>query len=275
MKRVLIVNADDCNLTPGVTRAILDAHDHGIVTSTTFLVNLPVESPTVRQILKRKRLGLGLHLNVTLPPPLLPPFFRQRTDPPKALWRNGGRNKVGGGLKRTSYRELIQEYQSQIDLFRKIFGRNLTHLDTHHQIHDYPFFYRALCEIARRNQLPVRRSSLSLRGKKRGQVHGPVPFSGRPVGRAAMTTKTTDFLFGNLDPSHHWRKESLEFLLGHLPEGVSEIMCHPGRNDAQLRQISSFTAGREAEWRLFRSPALKKRAQAWGIQLSHYGLCYT
>jgi len=35
----LIVNADDYNLTPGVCRGILAAHQEGVVTSTTFMVN--------------------------------------------------------------------------------------------------------------------------------------------------------------------------------------------------------------------------------------------
>ena len=42
MKKQLIVNADDGNLTGGVTRAILDAHDHGIVSSTTLFANMPL-----------------------------------------------------------------------------------------------------------------------------------------------------------------------------------------------------------------------------------------
>ena len=37
--RVLIVNADDFGLSPGVSAGILGAHRHGIVTSTTALVN--------------------------------------------------------------------------------------------------------------------------------------------------------------------------------------------------------------------------------------------
>ena len=41
-QKSLIVNADDCNLTSQVTEAIVKAHENGIVTSTTFLVNLPV-----------------------------------------------------------------------------------------------------------------------------------------------------------------------------------------------------------------------------------------
>ena len=36
--KMLIINADDCNLTSKVTEAILSANETGIVTSTTFII---------------------------------------------------------------------------------------------------------------------------------------------------------------------------------------------------------------------------------------------
>ena len=59
--RRLIVNADDYGLTAGVSRGILDAHHRGIVTSTTLLVNRPVD-PAWIDGLKASGLGVGLHM---------------------------------------------------------------------------------------------------------------------------------------------------------------------------------------------------------------------
>src|SRR5438874_8369963 len=67
--RRLIVNADDFGLTPGVSAGILAAHRHGIVTSTTMLVNRDVPKDTVARALDAG-LGLGLHVNLTLGRPL-------------------------------------------------------------------------------------------------------------------------------------------------------------------------------------------------------------
>src|SRR5262245_37319591 len=69
MVRRLIVNADDFGLTPGVSEGILAAHRHGIVTSTTMLVNRDVPADLVRRALDAG-LGLGLHVNLTLGKPL-------------------------------------------------------------------------------------------------------------------------------------------------------------------------------------------------------------
>ena len=60
----LIVNADDFNLSPGVSRGILEAHARGIVTSTTMMINLPPDAATLA-CLRDSDLGVGLHLNLT------------------------------------------------------------------------------------------------------------------------------------------------------------------------------------------------------------------
>ena len=48
--RRLIVNADDYGLTAGVSRGNLDSHRRGIVTSTTLLVNRPVDPALIEQL---------------------------------------------------------------------------------------------------------------------------------------------------------------------------------------------------------------------------------
>lgn len=251
MKRILIVNADDANLTPGVNRAILDCHDRGIVTSTTFLINLPVDEKTVRSFLQKKMLGIGLHLNVTMGGPV------SRPDGVRSLLRGDGRFRPAPQQRDRLPRlqHLVTEYRNQIKKFRQFFGRLPTHLDTHHQVHDHPFFLRAAKMAAEPYRLALRRSA--------------------PMLRTSWTGRAPDYLFGNLRPEGHWRMESLAAVLRNLPAGTSEIACHPGENDAALRAVSSFTQGREAEKKLLMDLAVKKMIFENSIRLSHYGLCYT
>src|SRR6185295_793495 len=54
--RTLIVNADDFGLTPGVSRGILDAGATGIVTSTTVMVNRPIDRDLIARL---EASGLG------------------------------------------------------------------------------------------------------------------------------------------------------------------------------------------------------------------------
>lgn len=255
MARTLIVNADDCNLTPGVTRAILDCHDRGILTSTTFMMNLPVTALTINAMKKRKNLGVGIHLNITYGPPVSPAKKIQ------SLITPGGQFKKRAALLtgKPRLQEIIREYQMQIERFRKTFGRLPTHLDTHHQLHDDPYYFRAIAEISRRFHLPVRRSRLI----------------SQPEYRRALAVPPTDYFFGNLTPEGFWREEAAVTVLKNLPSGTSEMMCHPGQDDRQLRSISSFHYGRKMEWQLLRSSRLRNLIRDCGISLSHFGLCYT
>lgn len=285
MKRLLIVNADDCNLTPQVTRAILEGHDSGILTSTTFMINLPVESRSLREIKKRKRLGVGLHLNGTFGEPVLKPSKVNLL-----VGKDGKFLKVGAaldvarlrqaqGLSLQAFRRaLALEYDAQIRRFKTLFGKLPTHLDTHHQMHDEPLYFKVLCAVAQKYRLPIRRSRLML-GTVLLRPEGPKnPRAARLACGGIQEDrkiKTTDYFFGNLRPEGYWRKEALITVLQNLPEGISEIMCHPGKVDQALCRISSFTLGREKEWRLFASPFLRRLISSLGIQLTHFGICYT
>lgn len=249
--RRLIINADDCNLTPGVTRGILCCHDRGGITSTTVLMNLPLDEKTVRELNRRPKLGVGIHLNVTLGKPLGP---RASVS---SLMKSGGRFKrpMDYFHRMPREEEVAREYDAQIRLFEKRFGRKPDHLDTHHHLHDFPVFFKALAKIARKWQLPLRRSRI-------------FQLSGRENLRKGL--KTTDYLFGNLEARFVWRKDSFFGLLESLPAGTSEIACHPAFCDAQLREISSLKEPREVELRLFSDKSLRKEAASLGIELTQF-----
>ena len=156
MSKILIVNADDGNLTPGVTQAIFDCHDRGILSSTTWMINLPHSASRVREAKSRSHLGVGVHLNLTLGEPV-----SDCSEIPSLVTEEGRFRKVGPQLESLPHSaEVRLEYRAQIEKFKQLFGRLPTHLDTHHQVHDHPFFLTILAEIANQYKLPLRRSKL-------------------------------------------------------------------------------------------------------------------
>ncbi|MFH1800026.1 MAG: ChbG/HpnK family deacetylase [Candidatus Omnitrophota bacterium] len=252
-QKMLIVNADDCNLTSQVTSAILKAHENGIVTSTTFLINLPVGPGVVRELLGRKKLGIGLHINVTLGKPVAKPELV------RSLLQKDGRFK-----KKEQYSEkrlppvseIAEEFKAQLLKFVKVFKRLPTHVDVHHHMHDFRPFLEALAAIARKHNLPVRWTRLLTEPEVRN---------------AHKDLKTTDHFYGNIDPHTFWTEEVLRHLLFTLPEGTSEIMCHPGWVDDELCSISSLTIPREREYQLFSLKELRRYVDHLGIRLAHFG----
>ena len=61
MTQYLIINADDFGYTQGVNRAIAEAHRHGTVTSTSFMVDAPGAAEAAELARQHPALGVGLH----------------------------------------------------------------------------------------------------------------------------------------------------------------------------------------------------------------------
>ena len=127
--KILIVNADDFGLTAGVSRGILEAHRHGIVTSTTLLVNREIP-PSLIEELAASDLGVGVHLNLTLGSPVA------SANRVPSLVDAEGRfiRDAREASARAKVDEARIELGTQIDAFRTIMGRFPTHLDSHHHV---------------------------------------------------------------------------------------------------------------------------------------------
>ncbi|PYO36811.1 MAG: hypothetical protein DMD86_04090 [Candidatus Rokuibacteriota bacterium] len=122
--RTLIVNADDFGLTGGVSRGILEAHRTGIVTSTTVIVNRPID-PVLLEALRASGLGVGLHLNLTLGPPVSDPKRVPSLVDAEGKFIRDAREVAA----RASKDEARIELGTQIDVFRRLLGRFPTHLE--------------------------------------------------------------------------------------------------------------------------------------------------
>ena len=211
MKR-LIVNADDFGLTAGVSRGILEAHRHGIVTSTTVLINC-FGDDSLFDALGASGLGIGLHLNLTLGKPLSPPgAVRSLVDGDGQFIRDAG--AVAARLRAD---EAEREIRAQVDAFVSRFGGKPTHLDTHHHIGCYPPVRGIVLDLALSFGVPVRAADSETRetARRRGLL-------------------TSDHFFGESGPDPYWTADRTLAHLASLPDGVSEFMTHPGYFDETL-----------------------------------------
>jgi predicted glycoside hydrolase/deacetylase ChbG (UPF0249 family) len=104
MMRRLIVNADDFGLTDGVTRGILDAHVHGIVTSTSLMVDAAGAERAAGLMNEHPALSVGLHF-------------------------------VDDGPELDEPGHAAREFARQLERFRSLTGSGPTHVDSHHHVH--------------------------------------------------------------------------------------------------------------------------------------------
>lgn len=64
MDKRIIINADDFGLCRGVNKAVVQAYNNGVLTSTTIMANMPDAGQAVHLAKKLPGLGVGVHLNI-------------------------------------------------------------------------------------------------------------------------------------------------------------------------------------------------------------------
>ena len=287
MKR-LIVNADDFGLTANVNRAILDGHCRGVITSTSLLANGEAFESAVALARQASRLGVGVHLNLTEGKPVatgldIPSLVNGRgrfKRAPAGLWRA----LVSG---RVSAAHIEKELRAQIE---KVLATGVvpTHLDSHKHVHALPALGKMAIKLAPEYRVPAIRC-LAERRRGAGRLLWRYPRATRTVLRqlsnscalAAVSRRWAGELeraglvcasdFYGLTATGFLDEETMREILSSLRDGTSELMCHPGWVDDDLRRTPTRLVGqRETEFRALTSPAIKLQARDLGIQLVNY-----
>jgi chitin disaccharide deacetylase len=137
---------------------------------------------------------------------------------------------------------IAHEVRRQLDAFCRLLERPPTHLDTHHHRHRDAEVLGPVLEAATELGVALRE-------------HGPI----RLVSR----------FYGRWDGASHPEQVSVESLLAILREdlihGVSELACHPGYVDDDLR--SSYRLERALELQTLCSPRVRATLDGWGVRL--------
>lgn len=248
MTRRLIVNADDLGLTPGVNRGILEAHRSGILTSTTTMINMPDAEAGIRLLQQEApAVGIGLHFNLTTGRPVLPPQQVPSLVLPDGTFYYSSENP----LERASLMHpdhIAAEMHAQFDRFVQVAGRKPDHLDSHHHAaYHIPAAFRVMLELADAHDLPVRRA---VDWNANGALNGPAP-------------RTTDCFEARFYEDGA-TVENLLSILENLPQGVTELMCHPAYNDAIAQ---GYAAQREKELNVLTDPAVRACIEQQQIEL--------
>lgn len=287
--RRLIVNADDFGLTPGVNRAILEAHGHGIVTSTTLMANAHAFQEAARRAHSTPGLSIGCHVVLIDGVPLLKGSdvstlvtSRRQSEP---CFRVGLVGFAARALRGAfDSRQIEAEATAQ---FRRLqaAGLSLTHFDTHRHTHMFPAVLQPLlraavtCGIrALRNPFaparPLPRGQLLRRAalwKRYLEVRLLRTLAGtfrRLVSDAGMITPDGSFgivATGALD------EKLFAAIAGCIPEGTWEFVCHPGYNDEPLASVKTrLRSSRAIELNLLTSAAAKAILAEQGVELISY-----
>ena len=239
----LIINADDFGLTPGVNQAIVELQQASALTSATLMANGPAVDDALELAQGAPGLGVGCHIVLVDGSPVA-------AGSPTLLTGAGFRTSLvrfAADLMRGRITEpdIEREAIAQIRKLQSA-GVQVTHVDTHKHTHLFPAVARpvmraaAACGVgAVRNPFEPSWSARLTRGALLRRVEVTLLRSfHRQFQRACSTygMATTDGCIG-VSATGQLNAASLQLLLGTMPSGTYELVCHPGYNDAELAAI--------------------------------------
>lgn len=272
MIKRLIVNADDYGRTPGVSAGIRSAHLHGIVTSTTAMMNMPGIEIGLEEAKKDCPLmGLGVHLVLTAGKPVLPAS--------QVPTLTGGGHLFPSAtqfiklIPELDVNQVRKEWEAQIQKFVRLTGKKPDHLDSHHHT---SYFSRSMFQIM-----------LEIAGELDCAIRPPLAEGGSDLPLdlpPELGDQSLEFIpaflrqFNPRRPENFYSSfydslatsENFIKILANLPAGNSEVMCHPGYSDSSLMEGSSYNIQREHELEALKDPAIKTCLRDHNIQLITY-----
>jgi len=191
-------------------------------------------------------------------------------------------------LGRVSAAEIEKELRAQIE---KVLAAGIvaTHLDSHKHVHVLPALGRMSIKLARQYGIPAVRCVAerwsALRCLLRRFPRAKATIFQQRLSSFALAVIARGWSrrlrqagvayaehFYGVTPTGFLDEEILHEILCHLPDGTSELMCHPGFVDQALRQKATrLLEQREIEYHALSQPGIKLLAKDLGVQLINYG----
>ena len=191
-ERYLIVNADDFGLSPGVNRGIIKAHEQGIVTSASFMVRWPAAATAAAYGREHPGFSIGLHVDLG-----------------EWVYQNEKWECLYEVICVADRAGVADETDRQLAAFRRLLGRNPSHIDSHQHVHRREPIRSVALETALELRAPVRECTPG------------IGYCGRFYGQTAEGSPYAEGI----------TSDALIDILSQLPPGITELACHPGEGE--------------------------------------------
>lgn len=254
--KFLIVNADDFGFTRDVNQGIVEAHRNGILTATTLMATGDAFDDAIRLAKDTPTLDIGCHLVLVGQPPY-----------PQTVAQ----------LVRAIALRRVPIYDSLVSQVRRILDAGIapTHLDTHKHTHLLPPVLDAVTRISEEFKIPWVRKPFDFRAQPGGigwknQLMQLQRWSFNRAFRQRHC-RSTDWFTGFRITGAYDAKILAE-LIRALPEGSTELMCHPGILGLELQQARTrLKQSRQDELIALTSSAVRDAIGESGVKLARYG----
>jgi predicted glycoside hydrolase/deacetylase ChbG (UPF0249 family) len=227
-RKYLIVNADDFGQSSGVNRGIIEAHERGIVTSASLMVRWPAAAEAAAYGRRSPGLALGWHFDLG--------EWVFRAGQWMALYQVAALDDPAA---------IRDQARGQLATFRRLAGKDPTHIDSHQHVHLREPVLSVLAEVARTLGVPLRHDGPAIRYC--GGFYGQTA-AGQPLPDAIGVAALID-------------------MVRQLPPGWTELGCHPGRG----RDLETmYGMEREREVETLCDPAVRAALADSGVELRSF-----
>jgi predicted glycoside hydrolase/deacetylase ChbG (UPF0249 family) len=266
--RRLIVNADDLGLHPGINAGILHCHRDGIVTSASICAGGAAVDDAIAGV-KASGLDLGVHLTLSGEVPVSPasalptlaPAGRLPAYFPALFWG------LTTGRIRTA--EVERELAAQIERVAAA-GVVPSHLDSHQHVHLHPALLPIVVRLAGRfgvRALRAGRRVVPLLGLRPAAL---AVFAWRAARRARRAGLCSPDAMLGVAESGRLSEARLVRAIDRLPEGTSELVCHPGTDGAAIGTAYAWGFAWDDETRALTGARVREALARRAVQLVSY-----
>lgn len=278
--RRLIVNADDFGLHRSVNAAVAEGHARGCITSASLMPTGSVFEEAAEAARKTPSLGVGVHLTLVAEAPL------NKVDLVRTLVGEDGcfaadhvvfvRRYLAGEL---DFGEVYREIAAQVERVVAA-GLRPTHIDSHQHLHVLPKLMDMCVSLAKAHGIRAVRipaepyfftGGYTADFKRTIGKWGLTFLANRARAKAARAGLFCPAHFRGMLAGGHMRADYLESVVRALPQGVTEVMLHPGADAAALAARYGWGYEWEAELAAATSPKVLSALREGQVELISFG----
>ncbi len=263
----LIVNADDFGLTPAITQGTIKSIADGLVNSVSIAANGSDLENACNFLKDHPKISPGWHINLTSGKPISGSSDRH-------LFK--GKNKLFAAelLNQLDVDSIKSELFAQWNQLNA-WGLNITHVDSHHDIHFMPQLRGLIVEFIKELGIPFLRYSGSRLYKmpvtkiiKNGIEFGITNCILRLF--SIKGTHDVDFIqFRELYQSPN-KAEILHLYINRLKPGTTLWICHPGYADPENPMNLNYNHSRQLETEALCLDSVRKALNENNIKLVNF-----
>lgn len=232
--KLVVINADDLGFSKGTNKGVFEAYKKGVLTSTSIMPTGPVFKEAVKMAKRYPKLGIGVHLSLTLGKSILPKSkIPDLVNDESYFYSNSVVLLFKTYLLPRVLPQIKAELKAQINTVLKG-GLDIDHLNGQYHVHFMPRIFPIVTNLAKAYQVPFVRVPLEpffLPKFSIGFLKWFLMWVFGMILRIQNKLPSSFPLFYGILHTRSMDSVTFAKTLAKCGEGVSEILLHPGYFD--------------------------------------------